>query len=93
MPGIPRSLPLWLALALLLAAIGLGGFDRKPVRHLAPLAALVLLVVTAGFVAGCAETPTTTPNPFGTPAGTYTIKVTATSATDSHSTNVTLTVQ
>jgi sugar lactone lactonase YvrE len=93
MPGIPRSLPLWLALALLLAAIGLGGFDRKPVRRLAPLAALVLLIVTAGFVVGCAETPTATPNPFGTPAGTYTIKVTATSATDSHSTNVTLTVQ
>jgi polygalacturonase/sugar lactone lactonase YvrE len=95
-PGAPTSLPLWsmlFALALLLAGTGLAGFTRTPIRRLAPAAALILLVVAAAYIAGCASRPTTATNPNGTPAGLYTITVTGTSGDDVHTTTVTLDVE
>lgn len=86
-----------MALATLLAGVSLGGLKRKPLRRLAPVAALILLIVTVGYLAGCAggfpRLETSTVNPNGTPAGLYTITVTGTSGTDAHSTTVTLTVK
>jgi len=78
---------------MLVAGTGLVGFQRMPVRRRISLAALVVAIVTAGYVVGCAGGPTTITNPVGTPVGTYTIKVTVTSGTDVHSTTVSLTVQ
>jgi hypothetical protein len=84
-------------MALLAAGVGSAGLRHKPLRRLAPVAALILLIVTAGYLAGCAggfpNLETSTTNPGGTPAGTFTITVTATSGTDVHMTTVTLIVQ
>jgi hypothetical protein len=97
-PELPRSLPgsfpAWLAclvLAMLVAGAGFAGFARRPLGRLAPVAALILLVVAAGYIAGCAGNVVAAPT--GTPAGTYTITVTGTSGTDVHSTSVTLVEQ
>jgi len=104
-PGFPElfqgSFPAWLAvlaLVALLAGVSFAGFKRKPLRRLVPVAGLILLIVTAGYLAGCAggfpsETSSGSETSTGTPAGTYTIRVTGTSGTDVHSTTVTLIVQ
>jgi hypothetical protein len=92
-PRTPNSFPSWTiisALALLLAGIGFANFNRKLARRLIPAAALILLMISAGYISGCASAPVVNPN--GTPAGTYTITLTATSGTDVHTTTVTLTV-
>ncbi len=92
-PSAPKSFSSWMmasALALLLAGIAFANFNRKLARRLIPAAALVLLIISAGYISGCASAPVVNPN--GTPAGTYTITVTATSGTDVHTTTVTLTV-
>jgi hypothetical protein len=96
-PKFPMTtFPVWPALlAMLLAGIGFARYQRMPLGRLAPTAALILLIVTAGYLAGCAggfprlETSTGT---AGTPAGVYTLTVTGTSGTDVHTTTVTLTV-
>ena len=64
-------------------------------RPLVPLGALVLLIVIAGYLSGCAQgfPRLTTGTPTGTPAGIYLITVTGTSGTDKHSATVALTVQ
>ena len=93
-PAAPKPLPTWMsisALAFLLAGIALASFSARPARRCAPVAALILLIVSTGYLAGCMETPVTNPN--GTPTGTFTITVTATSGTDVHTTAVTLVVQ
>jgi sugar lactone lactonase YvrE len=92
-PGSPKSFPSWMlisALALLLAGIGFANFNHKPIRRLVPVAGLILLIISAGYISGCASGPAVNPN--GTPAGTYTITVTATSGTDVHTTTAALTV-
>ncbi|HEY4838580.1 MAG TPA: Ig-like domain repeat protein, partial [Candidatus Acidoferrales bacterium] len=92
-PSAPKSFPSWKvfsALALLLAGIAFANFNRKLARRLIPAAALILLMISAGYISGCASAPVVNPN--GTPAGTYTITVTATSGTDVHTATVTLTV-
>jgi hypothetical protein len=76
---------------MLVAGAGFAGFARRPLGRLAPVAALILLVVAAGYIAGCAGNVVAAPT--GTPAGTYTITVTGTSGTDVHSTSVTLVEQ
>lgn len=101
-PSAPRGpiFPAWLALlsfAMLLASAAITGQVRTQVRtqlrRFAPAAALALLVIATGYLAGCAggfpKVGTTT----GTPAGSYTITVTGTSGSVTHSTTVTLTVQ
>jgi len=96
----PRSVTIWLtalALATILAALGFANIARgKTLRRLVPVAALTLLIVTAGYVAGCAGGFPELESSSGgvvTPAGTYTITVIATSGTDMHTTTVTLIVQ
>jgi sugar lactone lactonase YvrE len=91
--NVPQTAPTWLAisaLALLLAGIGFATFNGRPLRRFAPVAALILLIASTGYLAGCMETPIINPN--GTPSGNYTIVVTATSGTDVHTTSVLLTV-
>jgi hypothetical protein len=89
--------PLWwlgvLALATLLAGVGIAGIERMPLRRWAPLAALILLIVMAGYLVGCMGGFPRAALPGGTPTGTYSIAVTATSGADAHSTTVMLTVQ
>jgi sugar lactone lactonase YvrE len=93
-PAAPKQLPTWFAisaLVLLLAGIAFANFNGRPVRRFAPVAALILLIASVGYIAGCAETPVTNPN--GTPTGTFTITVTASSGYDVHTSAVTLVVQ
>ncbi|GAC1671738.1 MAG: hypothetical protein PVS2B2_03420 [Candidatus Acidiferrum sp.] len=86
-----------LALAILLAAL-LARFGRTRRQRYAgalPLGTIVLFLVleATGCGGGGGGTPPPPPPPTGTTAGTYTINVTATSGTLSHSTTLTLVVQ
>jgi hypothetical protein len=89
-------LPPWwiglLALAVSLAGLGIAGVERKPLRRWASLGALVLLIATASYLAGCLHNSPRATLPGGTPTGAYSITVTATSGADVHSTTVVLTV-
>jgi trimeric autotransporter adhesin len=94
--GLPSSLPAWravLALAICLASGTFTSLKRKSLRQLAPLAGLILMIATASYLAGCAEGFPKPASSTGTPAGSYVLKVTGTSGTDTHSTTVTLVVQ
>ena len=80
--------------ALSLAILSLLKFGRHPVGRFARVAALLLLLGTVGYLAGCSSGssgPTTNPN--GTPVGSSTLTVTSTSGSLTHTTTVTLTVQ
>jgi hypothetical protein len=93
-PSFPPSLPVWPAfVAMSLAAIALAFRKRMPLRRLVPVAALILLIVATGYIAGCAGGFPGLQPPPGTPAGTYPLVVTGTSGTDVHTTTVTLIVQ
>lgn len=66
---------------------------RRTARLMIPIGALALLLISVGYLSGCAGGfPGASVN-NGTPAGTYTITVTGTSGSVQHSTTVTLTVQ
>lgn len=81
-----------LALAMMLAALGFAGLPRKPLQRFAPVVALLLLILTVGYLSACGGSSSSV-NPNGTPAGSFTIKVTMTSTAGALSTNVTLNVQ
>jgi hypothetical protein len=86
---------LWLSAFAMLGIVvlpGLGGSKRSLRRSLglAPLT-LVLLLSSCGGGGGSTGTPP--PNPSGTPAGTYTLNVKATSGTMTQTTSLTLIVQ
>jgi uncharacterized repeat protein (TIGR01451 family) len=92
----PRTIPqfAWWSFALATILLGLilfGGSGQR--RRLTPatFAAVAILLVIG--IAGCGGGGGTTPPPSGTPAGTSTITVTATSGSIVHTTNVTLIVQ
>ena len=71
---------------------GLANLQRRLPRRLAPVAALMMmLIITVTYVAGCGNT--SRPASSGTPAGMYTLTVTAKSGTAARSTTVTLIVQ
>jgi hypothetical protein len=78
--------------AVSLAGLGIAGVERKPLRRWASLGALVLLIATASYLAGCLHNSPRAGLPGGTPTGAYSITVTATSGADVHSTTVVLTV-
>jgi Pro-kumamolisin, activation domain/Bacterial Ig-like domain (group 3) len=95
-PGGPNR-PLWLiavVLALALTSLGFAKLGRRSIRRLIPIGAFALLLISAGYLSGCAGSgfPKVGSN-LGTPAGTYTITVTGTSGADVHTTTVTLIVQ
>jgi hypothetical protein len=89
-----RIVALWLA-ALLLASLSRASSKAASKHHRTRLAGMALLLVLfvglAGFVSGCnGGYPGIN---AGTPAGTFTITVTGTSGTLTHTTTVTLIVQ
>jgi hypothetical protein len=77
----------------LLGVVIVGGATRrKRVRQSAAMLLVVMAIVAS--VAGCGGGHTKVPNPnSGTPAGTYTVTVTAASGGTSHTGTITLTVQ
>jgi hypothetical protein len=76
-----------------LSLLGLGiGAGVKRRRWLAGM----MLGLLAGLIllqAACGNSSSSTPTTGGTPAGTYTIKITGSSGSDSHNQQVTLIVQ
>lgn len=96
-PWSPNSFPSWPAALLLgmsLGALTLAKAHGKMRRRLIPFAVLALLIVTAGYLAGCTgEGFPRLGVTAGTPAGSYSITVKGASGTDVHSTTVTLIVE
>jgi uncharacterized repeat protein (TIGR01451 family) len=92
--------PLWIfafLLTLALTSLTLAKFARRTtnrsLRRLTPIGAFALLLVSAGYLSGCAGGFPNVGSNTGTPAGTYPITVTGTSGTVQHTTTVTLIVQ
>jgi photosystem II stability/assembly factor-like uncharacterized protein len=92
----PRTTPqfaLWsFALATILLGLIFFGRNNRH-RRFAPATFIAAALLLAIIIAGCGGGATTPPPPTGTPAGTSTITVTATSGSLVHTTTVTLTVQ
>jgi hypothetical protein len=82
-----------LALALLTLAKFSQRANRRSVRRLIPIGAIALLLISVGYLSGCAGGFPKVGSNTGTPAGTYPITVTATSGTVQHTITVTLIVQ
>ncbi len=94
-PNTPMR-PMWiivLVMTLALVSVGVKRFGRISARRMMPVGALVLLLISAGYLSGCAGGFPKVGSNTGTPAGTYPITVTGTSGTDVHTTTVTLIVQ
>ena len=93
-PRLPfREWPVAFVLGALLVGCRFVNLNKKLRPRLVPLAALLLLLVTIGYLSGCAGGFPRLPLTTGTPAGSYTITVSGVSSADSHSTTVMLTVQ
>jgi subtilase family serine protease len=93
-PSSPRSFPAWtILLALSLAGMSFACLKRRTLRRMAPLTAMILLIAAASYLTGCTAGFPGLGTSNATPAGTFSIKVTATSGTDVHTTTVTLIVQ
>jgi hypothetical protein len=90
-PGLTARPWIWLFAALLLLCFGAGAARRT--RPQWNWALLVLTALWLASLTACGAGGTGYVNPTGTPAGTYTITVTGTSAGISHSTSFALTVQ
>jgi hypothetical protein len=80
-------------LAICLASATLAVGKRKSLRRLVLAAALIWLIGTASYLAGCAEGFPKPATSTATPAGSYVLTVTGAAGTDMHSTTVTLVVQ
>jgi hypothetical protein len=80
-----------------LGLFGLATWRRQALRlSAARLCLLALVLVAGGYLAGCAGGPDGSGFPegaSGTPPGSYTVTVTATSGTVTRTTNITLNVQ
>lgn len=90
-PGWTAHPGVWLLWALLL--LGIGGWASRKNRRRWGWAALALTALWLASFAACGGSGSGYTNPTGTPAGTYTVTVTGTSAGLSHSTSFVLTVQ
>jgi photosystem II stability/assembly factor-like uncharacterized protein len=82
---------LGIAMTLALTMMRMNGRRRKPALLLATVTMILAVGLFAG--SGCSKGSTGGGGPTGTPAGTYTINVTATSGTTNKTAVVTLTVQ
>lgn len=95
-PGSPVR-PLWLICGLLtalLVTLTLAKFARPSVRRrLIPIGAFAILLISAGYLSGCAGNGFPKIGAAGTPTGTFPVTVTATSGSVVHTTTVTLIVQ
>lgn len=73
-------------------SLGKPSTGKPSLRHL-PLLSLILFLGSCGGAGGSRSSPPPSPSSSGTPAGTYILKVTATSGSASQSTSLSLTVQ
>lgn len=91
--GFGLKLPLLVAVgAFLLLLAGLAAAKRQGKPRLVALVGLACVLLIAGWSAACGGGSSTPANP-GTPAGTYSVTVTGTSASVSHSTTLNLSVK
>lgn len=87
----PRWIPLlWFTLLLAIVLVRFARTRRQRLAGSLPLAVLLLLLLLQAM--GCVGGSSGLPPPTGTPAGSYTITVTGTSGSTTHSTTLTLTV-
>jgi hypothetical protein len=90
---MPPTAPLALLLgAMLVPLAGWWGMRRDSRRWAAASCLLFGLLLATTFMAGCGAGGFPLPKAGGTPAGNYTVTVTGTSGSTSHSTTVSLTV-
>jgi hypothetical protein len=91
LPGAGTRTGIWLLWGFLLLLLAAWGARWNRLRW-SGVTLAVLALCLAGFAA-CGQSGTGYVDPTGTPAGTYTVTVTATSSGLSHLANITLTVQ
>jgi hypothetical protein len=92
-PGSPLRWMIALAMAVLLTGVKLARSAQRPLRNFASASALILLLISLGYLSACSGGFPNAGSSTGTPAGSFTITVTGTSGTDTHTTTVKLVVQ